>query len=151
MDIELPVAYRLATKADTDRLFDLRRQSITALATKTMSMAEAETWAASLAVAGMEKKLRELEIWVAEANGTVVGWGAIREDKLEGLYTAPTFAGQGIGTELLRLLEALLRKRGIQNVRAEASSNAEEFYLRRGYELHGIRTPGGAQAIIKRL
>jgi len=79
------------------------------------------------------------------------GWGAIRGDKLEGLYTDPVFAGRGIGTGLLRLLEGLMRERGIPSVRAEASSNAEEFYLRRGYEPTGARTPDGAQPISKQL
>ena len=39
-----------------------------------MSVAEAETWAATLTAEGMQRKLRELEIWVAEVNGAVVGW-----------------------------------------------------------------------------
>ena len=147
----IAATYRLATLADADRLFEIRRQSIIALASKKMSTTEAEAWAATLAVAGMEQKIRELEIWVAEVSHGVVGWGAIRGDKLEGLYTDPTLAGRGIGTELLGLLEGLLRGRGIPEVRAEASSNAEEFYLRRGYEPTGVRTPEGAQLISKRL
>lgn len=147
----LAATHRLATLADADRLFEIRRRSIVALASKTMSTAEAEAWAATLTVAGMEQKIRDLEIWVAEVSPGVVGWGAIRVDKLEGLYTDPTFAGRGIGTELLGLLEGLMRGRGIRQVRAEASSNAEEFYLRRGYELTEVRTPEGAQLIRKRL
>ena len=114
-------------------------------------MAEAEAWASTLAVAGMEQKIRDLEIWVAEVSHGIVGWGAIRGDKLEGLYTDPRFAGQGVGTELLGLLEGLLRGRGIPEVRAEASANAEEFYRRRGYQLSGVRTPQGGQLISKRL
>jgi putative acetyltransferase len=143
--------YRLATLADADRLFRIRRQSITALATNSISTSEAEAWAATLTMAGMERKLRELEIWVAEMSGAVVGWGAIRGDRLEGLYTDPAFAGRGIGTELLRLLEALMRERGVANVRAEASANAEEFSLRRGYKPTGVRSPEGARLVSKRL
>jgi len=116
-----------------------------------MSVAEAEVWAATLTAEGMERKLRELEIWVAEVNGTVLGWGAIRGDRLEGLYSDPEFAGRGFGTELLGLLEALMRARGIPAITAEASANAEEFYRRRGYEPVGPRTPDGAQPMRKRL
>ena len=116
-----------------------------------MSVAEAETWAATLSVEGMKRKLRELEIWVAEVNGAVVGWGAIHGDRLEGLYTAPEFTGRGVGTGLLALLEALMRARGIATVMAEASANAEGFYRRRGYEPLGPRTPEGAQTMIKQL
>ena len=116
-----------------------------------MSVAEAETWAATLSVEEMKRKLRELEMWVAEVNGAVVGWGAIHGDRLEELYTDPEFTGRGVGTELLGLLEALMRGRGIATVMAEASANAEEFYSRRGYEPVGPRTPEGAQPIRKRL
>jgi putative acetyltransferase len=116
-----------------------------------MSVVEAETWAATLTVEGMERKVRELEIWVAEVRGAVVGWGAIRGDRLEGLYTDPEFTGRGVGTELLNLLEELMRGRGIPAIMAEASANAEEFYRRRGYEPVGPRTPEGAQPMRKRL
>ena len=48
----------------------------------------------------MKRKLRELEVWIASSGGTIVGWGAIKGDRLEGLYTDPGFAGRGIGTSL---------------------------------------------------
>ena len=115
-----------------------------------MSVSHAKIWAKNLSVAGMELKIREMEILVAEIDGQVVGWGAIRADRLEGLYTDPDFAGRGIGTELLSKLEVLMRTRGIRAIRAETSSNAEGFYLRRGYEPLGPPLGAGRQ-IIKRL
>jgi putative acetyltransferase len=142
-------AYRRVTKADTEVLFDIRRNSIKSLATKTMSSAQAENWAADLTLAGMARKIAELELWVAEVDGAVVGWGAIRADHLEGLYTDPERAGQGIGSGLLNMLEGLLRQRGIAAVHAEASWNAETFYFQRGYEAIGPRSPAGATPIVK--
>ena len=115
-----------------------------------MSVSDIEIWARNLSVPGMALKIREMDILVAEVNGQVVGWGAIRADRLEGLYTDPDFAGRGIGTELLSKLEVLMRTRGIRTIRAEASSNAEGFYLRRGYEPLGPPL-GAARQIIKRL
>jgi len=147
----MKAVHRLATLGDARRLFELRRKSILALAPKGMSVAQAEIWAANLTVAGMEGKIREMEIWIVELNDTVVGWGAVRGDQLEGLYTDPELAGQGIATELLGMLEGLMRERGLPAVRAQASSNAEEFYLRRGYQPIGRRTPAGAQPVTKRL
>jgi putative acetyltransferase len=143
--------HRLATLADASRLFELRRRAIVALAPKGMSVAEAETWAATLTIEGMERKVRELEIWLAELNGAVVGWGAIHGGRLEGLYIDPQLTGRGLGTELLGWLEALMRTRGIPAVMAEVSANAEEFYRGRGYEPLGPRTPEGAQPMRKRL
>src|ERR1700681_1052986 len=147
----MKAVHRPATFEDADRLFELRRQAITKLAAKGMSTAEAASWAEKVTIAGMQRKICELEIWVAEINEKVVGWGAIRGDRLEGLYTDPEFAGRGIATELLGLLEGLMRGRGIPAVRAESSPNAEAFYLRRGYERTDPRTLEGAQSIRKRL
>lgn len=147
----MKATHRLAVPADAKQLFELRRKSIAALTPKGMSVSQAEIWAATLTLFGMEQKLREMEIWVVELNDTVVGWGAIRGDRLEGLYTDPEFAGRGVATELLGRLEALMRERGVPTIRADASSNAEEFYLRRGYEPVGLRQPEETRAIIKRL
>ena len=88
---------------------------------------------------------------VIELESGAAGWGAVRGDYLEGLYTAPEFAGRGMATGLLARLEGLMIERGIQAVRAEASSNAQEFYLRRGYRLSGPQTTAGAWPIAKEL
>jgi putative acetyltransferase len=141
--------HRPATLDDATRLFEVRRRSILELAPSGMSVGDAEAWAMQLTRAGMERKLRELETWVAELDGIAAGWGAIRGEYLEGLYTAPEFAGRGIGTGLLATLEGLMRQRGVQAVRAEASSNAREFYLRRGYRASGPQTANGAWPITK--
>jgi putative acetyltransferase len=143
--------YRQAMHKDACRLYDVRRRSILELAPLKMSVAEAQAWASQLTLSGMERKLRELEVWVAELDGIVVGWGAIRGGRLEGLYAAPEFVGQGVGAGLLDMLEGLMRDREFPSVRAEASSNARDFYLRRGYRATGPQTPEGAWPVAKEL
>ena len=141
--------YRPAVRKDADRLYDIRRRSILELAPPTMPAAEAHAWASRLTLSGMERKLQELEIWVAERGGVVAGWGAIRGDWLAGLYAAPEFAGQGVSTGLLDRLEGLMRERGFPSVRLEASSNARGFYLRRGYRATRPQTADGAWPVVK--
>ena len=138
--------HRPATLEDASRLFEVRRRSILELAPSGMSVADATAWANQLEPAGMERKLREFEIWIAELDDVTAGWGAIRGDFLEGLYTAPEYAGQGVGAALLDRLEALLRGRGVEAVRAEASSNARAFYLRRGYRADRSANASGGVA-----
>jgi putative acetyltransferase len=147
----MKVAHRPAAPGDAERLFEIRRRAIVALAPNGMPGAQVEAWAADLTIAGMERKLRELEIWIAALDGTAIGWGAIRGDRLEGLYTDPEHAGRGVATELLGLLEGLMRERGVAAVHADASANAETFYLRRGYVTAGAPTGEGARPITKRL
>jgi putative acetyltransferase len=148
--IDMTQVHRPATLDDATALFDLRRRSILELAIKGLPAGEAEAWAAKLTLAGMEGKLRALEIWVAELDGVVAAWGAIRGDTLEGLYTAPEFAGRGVASSMLIRLEGLMVSRGVAAVHAEASSNAKRFYLRRGYQLSGPQT-GEAWPITKDL
>ncbi len=143
--------HRPATLGDATVLFEIRRQAILELAPPGMPDGEARAWAAKLTLAGMAQKLSEFEIWVAELDGVAVGWGAIRADTLEGLYTAPEFAGRGIGAALLDMLERRMRESGVGAVQAEASSNARAFYLRRGYLMSGPQTANGAWPIAKRL
>jgi putative acetyltransferase len=141
--------HRLATLDDAPRLFEVRRRSILGLAPPAMSIEAVEAWAGRLTLAGMEQKLRELEIWIVEPEGMTAGWGAIHGDILEGLYTAPEYARQGVGAALLEMLEELMRGRGVEAVRAEASPNAVGFYLRRGYRMTGPQTPMGAWPIAR--
>jgi putative acetyltransferase len=143
--------HRPATPDDATVLFEIRRKAILELAPQGMPADEARAWAAQLTLAGMAQKLSEFEIWVAELDGVAAGWGAIRGDTLEGLYTAPEFAGRGVGTALLEMLERRMRDGGVDAVQAEASSNARAFYLRRGYLIFGPQTANGAWPITKRL
>jgi putative acetyltransferase len=147
----MAAVHRPATLEDAQVLFDLRRRSILELAASGLPAGEAEAWAAKLTLAGMEAKLRDVEIWVADLDGVPAGWGAIRGDTLEGLYTAPQFAGRGVASGMLARLEALMIARGIAAVRAKASSNARDFYLRRGYRMSGPQTEDKAWPITKDL
>jgi putative acetyltransferase len=145
----MAAVHRLATLDDAGLLHGIRRRSILELGPPTMARAEAQAWASKLTPAGMEQKLRELEVWVAEQDGILAAWGAVRDDYLEGLYTAPEWAGQGIGAGLLDMLERLIRERRFPSMRAEASSNTLAFYLRRGYRADGSQVPNGAWPIVK--
>ena len=147
----MAAVHRLATLNDAGLLHAIRRRAILELAPPTLASAEAQAWALRLTQPGMQQKLRELEIWVAELDGIVVGWGAIRGDYLEGLYTAPESAGQGVGAGLLAVLEGLIRERQFPSVRADASSNALAFDLSRGYRANGPQVPNGAWPIAKLL
>jgi GNAT superfamily N-acetyltransferase len=147
----MSAAYRLATFDDAAVLFDLRQRSILELASKRQPPGAAQAWVARHTLPRMERKLREFEVWIAELGGSIAGWGAIGGDYLEGLYTAPEFAGRGVASGMLARLEGLMRERGIPAVRADASLNARDFYLRRGYRLTGPQAPGGTWPIEKHL
>ena len=80
---------------------------------------------------------RDHEIWVAEEDGRVVGFAAVRGDMLEHLYVQPEQHGRGIGTALLeRTME--LRPGGFTLWTFPANVRACRFY-----ERHGLRAIEG--------
>lgn len=115
-----------------------------------MTVTQAELWASKATIDGMRRVLQEKELWVAEADGVIVGWVAFHGDYLDGLYTDPQFVERGVGAQLLDLAEQAMQDNGVQTARADASWNAEEFYLRRGYEPLGPRPPDGPRPLVKR-
>ena len=142
---------RPAKLDDATRLLELRQRAILELASRDLPAEQIFLWAARVTVADMARRIGEMDIRVAEADGAIVGWVAVDGSYLEGLYTDPRFERQGIATTLLELAEDLVREGDSEVMRAEASPNAEAFYLRRGYVAAGPAAPDGARPILKRL
>ena len=136
---------RPATSDDIQRLWEVRSESILKLASRGMTVSQAHAWAKKMTLQGMEERFREAEIWIAESEGVIVGWIAVRNDYIDGLYIDPSFAERGIGSKLLSVAETLMRDRGIQVVRLDSSVNAEQFYRHRGY--HSLGEPRADEAI----
>lgn len=147
----MAAVHRLATLDDAGLLHAIRRRSILDLAPPRLASAEAQAWASQLTQPGMEQKLRELEIWVAELDGMVAGWGAIRGDYLEACTRRRNRPGRASGPDCSRCSKACSANGSSPSVRAEASSNALAFYLSRGYRANGPQVPNGAWPIAKLL
>ena len=59
-----------------------------------MSVGEAEAWAMRLAPSGMERKLRELEIWIAERDDRIAGWVPFAATFSRGYIPRPNMPGR---------------------------------------------------------
>jgi putative acetyltransferase len=66
--------------------------------------------------------------------GTPEGYELDADAEVRAVYVAPDWAGEGVGTALLRELESRARERGVGTVVLTASRNAVPFYEARGYE-----------------
>src|SRR2546422_2866961 len=92
--------------------------------------------------------VREEEVWVAELDGRVVGCVTV-EDRGEALElinidVARDFQGRGIGTRMVRLVEARARREGKRSVTLGTSRNAAgvawkslSWWQSRGYRITG--------------
>jgi putative acetyltransferase len=92
---------------------------------------------------------------VAERAGRVVGFGSVipASGELRAVYVHPDAGRSGVGSALLRGLEALAAARGLSALHMDASLNAEAFYSSHGYQvvaraLHQM-AGGGQMACVK--
>jgi len=146
------LTFRKAISSDAAVLYALRARSILELAPSAMPLEEVRKWAERGSAESMLQRLEQTEVWVAEVPSQIVAWAAVRGgDYLDALYVDPRFARRGIGSRLLRLIEDVLSGRGISVIRADASWNAEDFYVKCGYEPLGPRPPRDARPMGKHL
>ena len=85
------------------------------------------------------------EIYLAMAQGNVVGTGSIRRNEICRLFILPEYQGHGYGSRLMDLLEARVFG-NYSEVHVDASFPAESMYLKRGYRIisyEKIKTENG--------
>jgi putative acetyltransferase len=141
---------RRARATDEDALARIRRDAILALAVPAMSMEQAERWAARAVADRMARAIQDHTVWVA-VDGAVIGWVEVDGDRVAALYVAPSCARRGVGSALLAHAEHSIQGSGHATARLESSSNALDFYLRRGYRRCGPEDADGAWPLRKEL
>jgi GNAT superfamily N-acetyltransferase len=72
------------------------------------------------------------DVWVAEADGVVVGLLALSEGWIDQLYLDPAWRGQGIGDRLVALARRR-QPRGLQLWTFQVNESARRFYERHGF------------------
>jgi GNAT superfamily N-acetyltransferase len=82
------------------------------------------------------------EIWVADQDGTVVGFAGVNGDVLTHLYVDPTAQNRGLGTALLERAKQL-RPGRLELWVFQKNDGARRFYERHGFRLVEL-TDGGS-------
>ena len=140
---------RPATLTDAAELLRIRFDAIMGVRIAGVAQDRVRRWAERRDIKWMVNAIPDRETWAATVNDRIVSWIAIKSDHVEGLYTDPQHSTRGVGSALLQFAEAVLKDRGIEFMRLEASPNAESFYRKRGYEPVGPRSTDGAQPMQK--
>ena len=141
---------RQARKSDQRALSSIRWEAIVELAAHEMGREAAREWAGSAKDGRVLRAIERGEVWVTEVDSIPSGWIEIGGNRVEGLYVHPDAAGSGIGSSLMRHAEVLIRSGGYRAVELDASPNAENFYLRRGYKPEGERSADDGLPMLKR-
>ncbi len=143
------LAIRPSTVADAERLLRIRYDAIMAVRIPGVAKDQIRRWAEGRDLDWMRRGIRERDTWVGTVAARSVSWIAVSADRIEGLYTDPRDAGQGIGSALLLFAEGVLGGRGVKRINLEAAANSESFYRKRGYEAIDGNSVDGALAMQK--
>ena len=81
-----------------------------------------------------DRVVGELETWVYEDEGRLVGYAALEGDLLDQLYVHPDDQGRGVGRDLLELVQGL-RPGGFRLWVFQRNDGARRFYERHGLRL----------------
>ena len=128
-------ALRPFLATDTPVLAVIFAASVEELTGDDYSEAQQEAWAS--AVDDEEKfgeRLASELTLVATLRNSPVGFAALKgADHIDMLYVHPSAVGQGVASMLCDALEKLAGGRGAKSLTVDASDNAQEFFLKRGY------------------
>ena len=110
--------------------------SIEGLTGDDYSEAQQEAWAAAAGdEAAFGKRLASQLTLVATIESAPVGFASLKgADHIDLLYVHPEAVGRGVAAALCDALEKLAGRRGVKSLTVDASDNAAEFFVRRGYE-----------------
>ncbi|MBN2003010.1 MAG: GNAT family N-acetyltransferase [Anaerolineae bacterium] len=84
--------------------------------------------------AAIAQVIRSAMVYVAEANGEIVGVLRGRKERLASLFVREDYHRQGIGRRLVERFEQECLRQGVTVIRVAAALYAIPFYLARGYK-----------------
>jgi putative acetyltransferase len=120
---------------DTPVLAAIFAASIEELTGEDYNQAQQEAW---ISAADDEeqfgKRLASELTLIATLQNSPVGFASLKgADHIDMLYVHPGAAGQGVASMLCDALEKLAGGRGAKTLTVDASDNATEFFIKRGY------------------
>lgn len=140
--MEAPLVIRPAARSDVDVLTDPAMRS---KASHGYDAAFMERCREELAIS--VHTLRERDVWLAEADGVIVGFFAL-EGPLDGvckvnpIFVEPHLQQAGVGRTLWRKLEERAHCAGARRIGLDSDPNAVGFYERMGLKVTGWSPSG---------
>jgi putative acetyltransferase len=128
-------ALRPFLAADVPILAAIFIAAIEELTADDYSEAQREAWASAADdEEQFGKRLASELTLVATLQNSPVGFASLKgADHIDMLYVHPGAAGQGVASMLSDALEKLAGGRGAKSLTVDASDNAQEFFVKRGY------------------
>ena len=124
---------RVATGGDASRIHDLHSRSVRELWPTHYSAAQIEGWIAGRTPEGYLAAISRGEMFVAEGDSMLLGFGHAKAGSIEAIYVEPEVRGTGVGSALLRRALIHARAGNPDTIRLTATLNAVGFYERFGF------------------
>lgn len=125
---------RTARREDAEELFSVHQRSVQSLCASDYSAAHMAAWFTGRSATMYLPALQAGRLWVAEANGKVIGFVGTEPGEVTLLFVAPEATGRAIGSMLFEfgLLRASENFHGPLTV--VATKNSAPFYRRYGFD-----------------
>jgi N-acetylglutamate synthase-like GNAT family acetyltransferase len=140
--VTAPLVIRPAAPSDVDVLTDLAMRS---KASHGYDAAFMERCREELAIS--ERTLRERDVWLAEADGAIVGFFALEPPakgvcEVNPIFVEPHLQQGGFGRALWRKLEERAHHAGARRIGLDSDPNAVGFYEKMGLKVTGWSPSG---------
>ena len=128
------MAIRRARDEDCAAIARLRRQTIRHVNAKDYPQDVIRRWSAKENARTLRASAADCKRWVALDRGKIVGFCEHDFDgALSRIYVHKDYIGRGVGSRLLKVAEASLKKQGCTEIRLESTMAAKGFYAAKGY------------------
>ncbi|ELA7834294.1 GNAT family N-acetyltransferase [Vibrio sp. Vb2658] len=124
-------------EADAQALWDIHFHTIRNVNIHDYTQTQVEAWAPEcLDLSIWKKRMNGLTPFVAEIDGTVVGYTDLQADGLiDHFFCHHNYQGQGVGKALMSHVFNVGKKRGISRFYSEVSITAKPFYEYFGFKV----------------
>ena len=147
MSADRPFRIRRAAPADAEAICAVHVASIRGLCAGHYTAAQIDAWAGGKRPELYARAMEQGEaMFVAEllppaaggaGSATVIGIGTAQGGEVRAVYVHPDHVGRGVGSALLKAVEAHARAEGISVLRLHSTLNARSFYAAYGYQDEG--------------
>ncbi len=121
------------TPSDGLQVGQLIYDTVRTINRKDYSAHQIETWAPDPLI---YSTVEESHAFVVEKNGKILGFGNVTsEGYLHRFYVHKDFQNQGIGSILLKTLEATVQTLGLKEIFTEPRITANPFFWKKGYQV----------------